>query len=72
MAWRPEAQPLTRDEIASKIVLTVAEVAATAQVSPNTVYTWVRDGVVPSVKIGNKRFIPADKFLALFSEDAQA
>ena len=45
--------------------LTVAQFADVVGVCPNTVYNWIRDGLVRSTKIGHLRRIPATEFKRL-------
>jgi excisionase family DNA binding protein len=42
----------------SRIAYTVAEFAALLGKHPNTVYEWIRKGLVPHERIGNSYFIP--------------
>ena len=42
----------------ARIAYTVAEVAELLGKHPNTVYEWVRKGVLPSERIGNTIYIP--------------
>lgn len=55
--------------------LTVYETARVMQVVPATVYTWVRDGDLPSVKLGGRVRIPTAKLadlLGMTSEELVA
>ena len=60
-----KAEPMTRDEVRQAIVMTGAQICATAGVSENTVRRWMSAGVLPSVKIGGRIFFPAQGFLEL-------
>jgi excisionase family DNA binding protein len=42
----------------SQVAYTVAEFADLLGKHPNTVYEWIRKGVVPFERIGNSYFIP--------------
>ncbi len=50
--------------------LTVKEAAALLGVSTRTVYGWIRDGRIPSVRFGPKLLrVPKDKLFALGEPD---
>jgi excisionase family DNA binding protein len=68
--WK-RAEPLTRDQVRQAVVLTGAQVCATAGVSENTVRKWVREGTLPCVTVGGSRFIPAKAFLELMGDDGR-
>lgn len=46
--------------------LTRKDVASTLGVDPRTVTEGIRQGTIPSIRIGRRVLIPREKFLALF------
>ena len=53
-----------------RVAYTVAEVAALLGKHSNTIYGWVRSGVLPSERIGNSIYIPKWALARLISPDA--
>jgi excisionase family DNA binding protein len=53
-----------------RVAYTVAEVATLLGKHINTVYRWVRSGVLPSERIGNTIYIPKWALARLISPDA--
>ena len=50
--------------------LTVKETAALLGVSTRTVYAWIQDGRIPSVRLGPKLLrVPTERLLALGQEE---
>jgi excisionase family DNA binding protein len=52
-----------------RIAYTVAEVAGLLGKHPNTVYGWVRTGVLPSERLGGTIYIPKWALARLLSPD---
>lgn len=50
--------------------LTIAEVAAVLGVDARTVSTGIKDGTIPSVRLGRRVLIPREKFLAMWTADS--
>lgn len=48
--------------------ITRQDVADALGIDPRTVTTGIRQGNIPSIKIGRRVLIPREKFLALFDE----
>lgn len=57
--------------IESRLAYTIDEVAELVGVHRTTVYDWVRDGRLGSVKIGGSRRVPRECVLALLNPDAE-
>lgn len=38
-------------------IITTAEAARLLRVSPRTIKRWIRDGTVPSIKVGGRRLV---------------
>ena len=58
---KPEPKPARRATVA----YTVAEVAELLGKHPNTIYGWVRSGVLPAERFGRSIFIPRSALAAL-------
>lgn len=50
--------------------ITRVEAGAIAGVDPRTISTGIKDGTIPSIRIGRRVLIPREKFLALFEVEA--
>ena len=50
----------------SRAALTMVEAARLLEVDPRTVSGAAAAGEIPSIKIGRRRLIPRERFLALF------
>ena len=70
MPWRTE-EKLPRDDLRQAVVLTGGQIVAQTGTCENTVRKWMRDGTLPTVKIGGRVFVPAQAFLRLFGDDGQ-
>ena len=68
MAWK-RVPALTVDEMRQRVVVNGPEVAATCGVSEFSVRRWVREGILPTVKVGNRHFYPAEAVLRLMGVD---
>lgn len=68
MAWK-RVPALTVDEMRQRVVVNGPEVAATCGVSEFSVRQWVREGLLPTVKVGNRHFYPAEAVLRLMGVD---
>lgn len=57
----PAGKPQSDEESLFSIeLLTIAQVAQWAKVSPKTIYRWIESGRIPVVKFGNRTYrIPA-------------
>lgn len=51
-----------------KLVYSVQEVAEMLDISRSHAYVLVRNGVIPTIMLGNKRAIPKEKFMKWFNE----
>lgn len=51
------------------VTLSVAETAYILDVVPATIYTWVRDGELPSLRFGGRVRIPTAKLAGLVGVD---
>lgn len=54
-----------------KPTLNVGEAAVIAGIGINQAYAAVREGTIPSLRIGNRILIPRKKFMAMLNGDAQ-
>lgn len=58
------------EELKSSPFLTVKETAQLLGVSTRTVYAWIQDGRIPSIRLGPKLLrVPTSKLLALGDAD---
>ncbi len=46
--------------------ITISEVAQAMRCDPRTVSTGIKEGNIPSIRLGRRVLIPREKFLALF------
>lgn len=52
----------------SKAFYSAQEVAHMLGISPQSIYTYCREGILPSLRLGKRVVIPIDKFNALLKE----
>lgn len=57
-------------DTAEKPTLTVEEASALASVGINQMYQAVREGTIPSLRIGRRILIPRKKFMAMLEGEA--
>lgn len=50
-------------------VITRADAAAALKIDPRTVSKGIKDGTIPSIRLGSRVLIPRERFLALFDAD---
>lgn len=67
---RPTSIRHTRDMLEDRAALSVSETADVFALSRSTVYNRVKDGTIPSRRIGGRIVIPADAVRALLAGDA--
>ncbi|WP_062385917.1 excisionase family DNA-binding protein [Demequina iriomotensis] len=57
------------DEIRKRPTITVTEAGQLLGVSRGSAYDAVRDGTIPSIRVGRRYVIPTARFLALIGAD---
>jgi DNA-binding XRE family transcriptional regulator len=61
--------PLTVDEMRDRAVMTGPEIASSLRVSEHSVRLWETEGYLPVVKVGRRKFYPAEAVLRLMGVD---
>lgn len=74
MSNRKDTQKGKNDMVQTeaKPTMSVDEAAALAGIGLNQMYTAVREGTIPSLRIGRRILIPRKKFMALLNGDDEA
>lgn len=71
-AYQKEAIGLAHSEPASRLLLTVSEVAAELQIARGKAYELVRSGTLPSVKLGRSVRVPRKALLDWIDQKTSA
>lgn len=60
-----ESKPLTLAELRERVTLTVPEAGRVLRLGRDASYRAVKAGQIPTIQVGRRLVVPAQKFLAL-------